>query len=258
MGTAKGTPPLTPPREKFIKSGLKNLNDREILEFHLNMGTPDKDYHQLVNRLLTRFKNLQVLLNTPTEQIQHIPGLSHRDVLILNIMQILANRFLKETILERPIYQSGRVIFDYLYHEMQKLVDEHFKMLCLDKNKMITEEFDLLTIKPDSIIAQSSRAAIEYAIKNGARYFVVAHNHLSGDPKPTQNDKDITRDLVFAGMIIQIKLLDHVIIGNDSFYSFSNEGLIDEYEAEFLDLKLRGTSEAKRRINNARKPAGKV
>ncbi|HET6478239.1 MAG TPA: JAB domain-containing protein, partial [Dehalococcoidales bacterium] len=66
------------------------------------------------------------------------------------------------------------------------------------------------------------------------------------------SDRELTRQLVYVGKIMQMKVVDHIIIGNNRYYSFADEGLIEEYEMDFLNLKLRGTSEAKRRIYRAR------
>jgi DNA repair protein RadC len=258
MGTAKNTTPLTPIQEKFIKLGLKGLREPEILELLLSLSTPDKDYHALARRIVTRLKTIKELMNTPNEQIRKIPGVSSRDVFVLSIVRALFRKIAIENILERPIYENGRIVFEYLYHEMRGLGHEHAKLICLDSQKKILETMDLFIIKPDSNLTQSLRVVIENAIKHKARYFILVHNHASGDARPSRNDMDITRDLVFAGMIIQIKLLDHVIIGKDNFFSFSNEGIIEEYEAEYQGLKLRGTAGAKRRSQMARKAAGKT
>ena len=74
------------------------------------------------------------------------------------------------------------------------------------------------------------------------------HNHPSGNPKPSKSDKELTKELVYAGSIMHIKILDHVIIGNDRYFSFAGEGLIEEYELDFLNLKMRGVTEVKRKI----------
>lgn len=192
MGTAKETP-SSPLLDRFLKSGLKGMSEPEILELLLSLGSPDKDYHALANRIIARLKSLKQLLDTPAEQIQRIPGVSSRDLLVLLAMMELSQKYLKETILDRPIYQVGRVIFDYLYHEMWDQSHEHFKLVCLDAQKKIIETSGLFSIRRDISLAQSSRLVIENAIKHKARYFIVVHNHISGDPKPTQNDSDITR-----------------------------------------------------------------
>jgi len=81
---------------------------------------------------------------------------------------------------------------------------------------------------------------------------IFVHNHPSGSPKPSQSDKELTRDLVYAGSIMQIRVLDHIIIGNNRYFSFAGEGLLEEYELNFLNLKMRGVSEAKRRLYRAK------
>ncbi len=70
------------------------------------------------------------------------------------------------------------------------------------------------------------------------------HNHPSGDPIPSRSDKRLTRDMVFVGGIIQIKVVDHIIIGDNSYFSFADEGLIEKYELDFLNLKIRQVSDS--------------
>ena len=70
-----------------------------------------------------------------------------------------------------------------------------------------------------------------------------AHNHPTGDPTPSKSDKQLTRDLVFIGNMLQIKVLDHIIIGENTYFSFADEGLIQKYEDNFLNMKIRGVSD---------------
>jgi len=93
---------------------------------------------------------------------------------------------------------------------------------------------------------------MESALEKNAAAVIFAHNHPSGNCEPSQSDKQLTRDLVYAGSIMQLRVLDHLIIGDNHFYSFASEGLIEEYELDFLNLKMRGTAEAKRRRYRAR------
>ena len=80
------------------------------------------------------------------------------------------------------------------------------------------------------------REVIKDALRYEASALIFAHNHPSGDPDPSLCDKEITRDLVFAARIIQIKVLDHIIIGNNRYFSFADQGLIDEYDLQFHGL----------------------
>jgi len=81
---------------------------------------------------------------------------------------------------------------------------------------------------------------------------ILVHNHPSGNPEPSKNDKEVTRDLVYAGSIMQVRVLDHIIIGDNRYFSFAGDGLVEKYELDFLKLKVGGTSEAKRRLSKGK------
>ena len=166
-------------------------------------------------------------------------------------MQEVAREFLKEKIIDKPIYKSAQEIFDYLYHSMRDLKREVFKVIYLNSQNQIMETADLFegTINGSAI---SPRKVVESAIKHNATSLIFVHNHPSGDPEPSSNDRVVTRDLVYAGCIMQIKVLDHIIIGNNKYFSFAGEGLIEEYELDFLNLRATRTAEAKRRLYKAK------
>jgi len=191
------------------------------------------------------------VLEAPPEELQQIDGIGAHSAFGIKLIQEVAREFLKEKIIDKPIYKSSQEIFDYLYHSMRDLKKEVFKVIYLNSQNQIIETQDLFegTINSSSI---SPREVIESALKYNAASLIFVHNHPSGDPEPSQSDKEITRDLVYAGSIMRIRVLDHIIIGNNRYFSFAGEGLIEEYEMDFLNLKVRGTSEAKRRLYRAK------
>jgi DNA repair protein RadC len=99
---------------------------------------------------------------------------------------------------------------------------------------------DIISGDGESVIINIRRVE-ERAIECGAQGLVFVHNHPSGDPTPSPSDEGLTRDLVFMGMILRIRVLDHIIIGENSYYSFAGEGLIKKYEDSFLNLKIKST-----------------
>jgi DNA repair protein RadC len=135
---------------------------------------------------------------------------------------------------------------------MRDLKKELFKVIYLSSQNQIIEVADLFEGTVDSSII-SPREIVEGALKDKAVALIFIHNHPSGNPAPSISDRELTRQLVYVGKIMQMKVVDHIIIGNDRYYSFADEGLIEEYEMDFLNLKLRGTSEAKRRLYQARR-----
>ena len=134
---------------------------------------------------------------------------------------------------------------------MRDLKKEVFKVIYLNSQNQIIEITDLFQGTVDSSFI-SPREVIEGAIKYNAAALIFVHNHPSGDSGPSKSDKEMTRDLVYAGSIMRIRVLDHIIIGDNRYFSFAGEGLIEEYEMDFLNLKVRGTSEGKRRLYRAK------
>ena len=130
---------------------------------------------------------------------------------------------------------------------------ELFKVIYLNSQNQILETEDLFEGTVNSS-AVSTREVIENAIRNNAAALIFAHNHPSGNPEPSKGDRELTRDLVYAGSIVRIRVLDHIIIGDNRYFSFAAEGLIKEYELDFLNLKMKGVSEAKRRLYQAKLP----
>jgi DNA repair protein RadC len=238
-------------REKFIKSGLIGFHDYEIIELLLTLGSPRKDCKPQAKEAIKRFKTLRGVLEASLEELQQIDGIGPHSAFGVKLVQEVAREFLKEKIMDKPIYKSAQEIFDYLYHSMRGLKKEVFKVIYLNSQNQIIEMADLFQGTVDSSFI-SPREVIEGTIKYNAASLIVVHNHPSGDPEPSQNDKEMTRDLVYAGSIMRIRVLDHIIIGNNKYFSFAGEGLIEEYETDFLNLKVRGTSEGKQRLYRAK------
>lgn len=232
-------------REKFIRSGLKGFHDYETVELLLTLGSPRKDCKPQAKEALRRFKTLRGVLEAPPGELQQIDGIGPHSVFGIRLVQEVAREFLKEKIMDKPVYRSSQEIFDYLYHSMRDLKREVFKVIYLNSQNQIIEIVDLFegTINSSAI---SPREVIEGAIKYHAVSLIFIHNHPSGAPEPSRDDKDVTRELVYAGAIMQIKVLDHIIIGDNRYYSFAGEGLIEAYELDFLKIKM-GAARAKRR-----------
>jgi DNA repair protein RadC len=233
-------------RERFLDGGLVGFHDYETIELLLSLGTPRRDCKRQAKEAIRRFKTLRGVLSASTDELQQIKGIGPHSAFGIRLVQEVAREFLKEQIAEGPVYKSSQEVFDYLYHSMRDLKKEVFKVLYLNAQQQIIETADLFqgTVSGSFI---PPREVMESALAKNATSLIFVHNHPSGNAEPSQNDKQLTRDLVYAGSIMQIKVIDHIIIGNNTYFSFANEGLIEEYELDFLGLRIRGTAEAKRR-----------
>jgi DNA repair protein RadC len=225
-------------RERFLKSGLAGFHDYEIIELLLTLGSPRKDCKQQAKEVIKRFKTLRGALSASLEELQQIDGIGAHSAFGIKLVWEVAEEFLKQKIVDKPVYKSAKEIFDYLYHSMRDLKKEVFKVIYLNSQNQVIDIADLFegTVNASSIYP---REIMRAAIKQDAVFLIFVHNHPSGDPDPSRYDNEVTRDLVFAGNIMQIKVLDHIIIGENRYYSFAAEGLIEKYEEDFLNIKIR-------------------
>ena len=189
-------------RERFSRSGLAGFHDYEIVELLLTLGTPRRDCKPQAKEATKIFKNLRGVLEAPSEELRKIKGITTHNVFVIKFMQEIAREFLKGQLLDKPYCRSSREVFDYLYHSMRDLKREVFKVIFLDSQNRVVEIEDLFegTLNASAVYP---REIIQGAVRHNAAALIFVHNHPAGNPQPSDNDKQITQDLVFAGNIMQ-------------------------------------------------------
>lgn len=213
-------------REKFITSGFSAFHEYEIVELLLTLGTPRRDVKQAAKEALKKFKTLRGVLEAPPEQLQEIPGIGPHNTFGFRLVKEVAREYLKVKAIGTKYVSSSKEVYEHLYSSMRDRKKELFKVLYLDSQNGILASEDLFTGTVNST-AVFPREVIESAFKHKAVSLIFVHNHPSGNPEPSQSDKDLTRDLISAAAAVNIKVLDHIIIGNDRYFSFAGEGLIE-------------------------------
>jgi DNA repair protein RadC len=219
-------------RQKFLNAGLTAFLDYEIVELLLTLGTPRRDCKGAAREALREFKTFGGVLEARPEDLQRIPGIGARNVFGLKLIHEVSRRFLKDKMMSRPVCHSSQEVYDYLCHALRDLKTERFKVIFLDPKNQVIEERTLFEGTVDSS-AVYPREVIKDALRYEASALIFAHNHPSGDPEPSLCDREVTRDLVFAARVVQIKVLDHIIVGSNRYFSFADQGLIDDYDLMF-------------------------
>ncbi|MDI6840109.1 MAG: DNA repair protein RadC [bacterium] len=227
-------------RDKFLKTGLGAFHDYEIIELLLTLGTPRKDCKQQAKELIKRFNGLRGVLDASLEELQEVKGVGPVNAFGIKLFQEISELYLKKKIIGKPmiLLKSSGAVFNYLYQSMQKNKKEVFKVIFLDSKNRLIEAKDLFEGSLTSS-AIYPREIMEKALKFHAAGLIFVHNHPSGDPNPSQSDKEITQDLVSAGNSMQIKVLDHIIIGDNKYFSFADNGLIEKYNLKFLSSMMK-------------------
>lgn len=229
-------------RDKFLESGLSGFHDYEVIELLLTIGTPRKDCKQTAKAALKRFQTLQAVLEAAPAELCEIEGIGPKNLFGIKLIKDVAQRYLEKKIIAKDPVSNSTELYHYLYYNLRDKSREHFKVLYLNaKNKIITAE----TLFKGTLTASSvyPREVVHAAINQKAAALIFAHNHPSGDPSPSQSDISITRQLIFACKVMGITVHEHIIIGNNCYYSFADKGYIlrmnREYENQQAKMAMR-------------------
>lgn len=228
-------------RERFLRSGLTGLNDYEIIELLLTFGTPRRDTKPAAKEALRKFGTVRGVLEAPVEELRKIHGIGKVNPVAIKFIHEIASKSLEYKIVGPKVsVKSSQEVFNHLYHDLSGLKKEVFKVLFLNSQNAVLADEDLFhgTVNSSAV---SPREIIEKALEHNAVSLIFVHNHPSGGTDPSQSDKDLTRDLIFAAGTVGIKVLDHLIIGNDRYFSFAGAGLIDQYVVGLENMKRKGS-----------------
>lgn len=220
------------PQERLERLGPEALSDREILAMILRSGPPGIDVVTMSGQLLNEAKSLSNLLRFSAEDFQRIHGIGKVKALQLIAIMQFAKRILKEDETKPIAYDSAEVVSNHFRLQIAGIEVEKFWVLCLDRKNRLLREIEVSSGTATSTLVHP-REVFREAIRISSAAVIVAHNHPSGDPTPSQADVQVTRQLREASSVVGIDLLDHVILGQKrkdprdlGYYSFNAAGLI--------------------------------
>ncbi len=224
-------------RERFIDAGLDGFQDYEVVELLLTLGTPRKDCKDMAKAALSRFKTLQAVMEASNHELCEVDGIGPKNSFGLKLIKAVSDRYLEKKLIHKNPVNNSKELYDYLFHSIRDKVREQFKIIFLDsKNCVIsTETHSTGTLTASSVYP---REVVDSALRHKAAALIFAHNHPSGDPKPSPEDIAITRQLVFSGKVMGITIHEHIIIGDNSYYSFADQGHIARMSREF-DMQIK-------------------
>jgi len=219
------------PREKLLKYGEYVLSNAELLAILIRTGTTGKSAVDLGRELLNKFKSLRSMSGVEISEFKEISGLKEAKIAQLKAAIELGRRMMSEEKAFHGVVKSSADVVDFLMPLMRDLKKELFKILLLDKGNHVSEVIDIDLGTVDRV-NPSVRDILMTALKYQSPSMILAHNHPSGDTQPSNADKRLTKNLVKAALVMELRIFDHVIIGENSYFSFADDGLIEEYEIE--------------------------
>jgi len=212
-------------KERYAAAGLDAFHDYEALEFLLTFAIPRKDVKPLAKDLLDRFRGLKGVFDAEREELAAVPGLGPHAASLIVLIKDLGARYLKARARDKQQISCTRELLDYCMTFLGGLKDEHFCIIYLDAQNNI---IDVETVQ-EGIVNQAvvyPRKVLENALRRKASAVILAHNHPSGHVKPSEADIRLTRTIQETARALDILVHDHIIIGENRFFSFREEGMM--------------------------------
>ncbi len=222
--TIKELPSSERPRERLLHYGAGALSNAELLAIILRTGTRDENVIRVAQRLLAAFDGLAGLMQANAAELMAEKGLGPAKTAQIKAALELGRRMLVESPDERPQIRSPADAANLVMTEMGLLEQEHLRTMLLDtKNRVLATPTIYIGSLNTSLIRVGE--LFREAIRANSASLIVLHNHPSGDPTPSPEDVAVTRQIVEAGQLLDVEVLDHLIIGQQRFVSLKERGL---------------------------------
>ncbi|MCR4320702.1 MAG: DNA repair protein RadC [Candidatus Brocadiaceae bacterium] len=219
------------PRERLLSRGPHALTDAELIGILVRVGFQGTNAVELGRQLLKKFGSLRAMAEAPLSAMLDIKGLKGAKVAQLSAAMEIARRVSlpdkRKQLLIKGTSQAG----EYLKERLRGLPDEHFRVLYLNRRNRLLDDVLIAQGEVDGV-KPPLRSIINHALRTNTSSLIAAHNHPSGLTEPSESDIILTRDLISATRPLGMKILDHIIVGEETTYSFADSGLLDELELE--------------------------
>ncbi|MCX8082920.1 MAG: DNA repair protein RadC [bacterium] len=222
----KNWPEDEKPREKLLRYGEHTLTDTELLAILIRTGSKGETAIDIARKIMQQFGSFRNMSHTSINKWKDIKGLGRAKLCQIKAAIEIGRRFREEELKGKKVKLSGpEDVFFFLLPRMRDLKTEIFVILHMDSKNRIFEKTEI----EEGTVNQANpivREIFRKAMENFSVSIICVHNHPSGDPSPSKEDIEFTKSLVKAGEVLNIKVLDHIIIGEDTYYSFAKSGLI--------------------------------
>jgi DNA repair protein RadC len=221
----KDMPAQARPREKLLARGPAALADAELLALLLRTGLKGTGVLQLAEQLLDRFGSISGLLHAGHGRLAEVKGMGPAKRAELSAVLELARRALAAQLETRPVFDSPGAVRDYLQLHLGQLEHEQFGVLFLDAQHRLLV-FEVLFRGSLTQTSVYPREVVKRALALNAAAVILAHNHPSGVAEPSRADEFLTRTLKSALDLVDVKVLDHLVVGRGAVVSFAERGLM--------------------------------
>ena len=212
-------------RNKFVSAGLDSFLDHETLELLLTYTISRKDTKPIAWALLKKFGSLSAVLDAEPSQLITIPGIGPRSAQFLKLIRGVFKRYSLEEVKEKVSIRTPQQVLEYCKASLAGKKEECLEVIYLSVRNTVMSTQVVASGLIDRV-AVSPRKIVECALLAKASAFILVHNHPSGDATPSQEDIDLTQDVIRAAALFGISVHDHIIVGKGTHYSLKAHGKI--------------------------------
>jgi DNA repair protein RadC len=217
------------PRERLLSKGAQALTDAELVAILIRVGFKGTNAVEMARQLLKQFGSLRAMVEAPIIALLEVKGLKGAKAAQLMAAMEIARRVSVPAERGHLVMTSTAAAAEYLRERLRGLPEEQFRVLYLNRRNALVEDALIAQGSVDTVQA-SLRNIVARALQVNASALIAAHNHPSGAVEPSESDRLLTQDLIAASRPLGLKVLDHVIVGEESTFSFADSGLLDELE----------------------------
>lgn len=214
-------------KNRFLKSGIDGFEQHNILELLLFFAIPRTDTNEIAHNLIERFGNISKVLDAPYDELFKVQGVTTNSATLIKLVPNLSRVYLENKYQAPEFYNTPQKLSEYFAHKFVGINHEEVYIMCLDSSCSLIQ-CDLLTQGTVTAANISIRKIVETVVRHNACSIVLAHNHPRGLAIPSNEDIITTISIKNALKQLDIYLLDHIIIAQDSYVSLVEEGYISK------------------------------
>ncbi len=212
-------------RERYINSGAEGMHDYELLELLLTFAIPRKDVKPLAKNLIAEFGGLQGVLDAEHSALAEFQGMGNISATLIKVSKDFIGYYLEKSLVKLDSLSAPKAVVDFCRFKLEGLRNEAFMILYMNiKNNVIGHQ--VLQVGTLDTVAVYPRRILEEALSRHASRLVLVHNHPSGNTEPSREDVQLTKEIMNALKPLEIKVLDHIIIGQFGYFSFVENNML--------------------------------
>lgn len=212
------------PREKLLHQGSRALSEAELIAILMRSGSRNRSALDVAKELMSKYDNsLATVAKLSVHDLMKLKGIGEAKAVSIAAALELGRRRVTESAVQKGQISSSQDAFDILHPHMRDLMQEAFWIILLDRRSKIIS-VEEIHVGGMAAMVVDAKVVFQKALERRASSVILSHNHPSGLPSPSQEDVRLTEKLKTAGQFIDIKVLDHIIIGEGAYYSFADEG----------------------------------